>query len=152
MRKFLVVMDNSPEFLNALHYAATRAAKTGGGVEILAVITPEQQTHWLGVAETMRAEARQAIEESFKIFASWMKEELKLEAELVIREGEKATEVLNQIQEDPEVGILVLGANNSSDGPGPLVNQLVSRDGGNLPIPVTIVPGSMTKERIEAVS
>ncbi len=152
MRKFLVVMDNSPEFLNALHYAATRAAKTGGGVEILAVITPEQQTHWLGVAETMRAEARQAIEESFKIFANWMKEELKLEAELVIREGEKATEVLNQIQEDPEVGILVLGANNSSDGPGPLINQLVSRDGGNLPIPVTIVPGSMTKERIEAVS
>ena len=152
MRKFLVVMDNSPEFLNALHYAATRAAKTGGGVEILAVITPEQQTHWLGVAETMRAEARQAIEESFKIFANWMKEELKLEPELVIREGEKATEVINQIQEDPEVGILVLGANNSSDGPGPLINQLVSRDGGNLPIPVTIVPGSMTKERIEAVS
>ena len=152
MRKFLVVMDNSPEFLNALHYAATRAAKTGGGVEILAIITPEQQTHWLGVAETMRVEARQAIEESFKIFANWMKEELKLEAELVIREGEKATEVLNQIQEDPEVGILVLGANNSRDGPGPLINQLVSRDGGNLPIPVTIVPGSMTKERIEAVS
>ena len=152
MRKFLVVMDNSPEFLNALHFAATRAAKTGGGVEILAIITPEQQTHWLGVAETMRAEARQTIEENFKIFSSWMKEELKLEAELVIREGEKATEVLNQIQEDPEVGILVLGANNSSDGPGPLINQLVSRDGGNLPIPVTIVPGSMTKERIEAVS
>ena len=145
-------MDNSPEFLNALHYAATRAAKTGGGVEILAIITPEQQTHWLGVAETMRAEARQSIEESFKIFANWMKEELKLEAELVIREGEKATEVLNQIQEDREVGILVLGANDSGDGPGPLINQLVSRDGGNLPIPVTIVPGSMTKERIEAVS
>ncbi len=152
MRKFLVVMDNSPEFLNALHYAATRAAKTGGGVEILAIITPEEQTHWLGVAETMRKEAREAIEESFKIFANWMKEELKLEPELVIREGEKATEVLNQIQEDSEVGILVLGANNSSDGPGPLINQLVSRDGGNLPIPVTIVPGSMTKDRIEAVS
>ena len=152
MRKFLVVMDNSPEFLNALHYAATRAAKTGGGVEILAVITPEEQTHWLGVAETMREEARESIEDSFKIFANWMKEELKLEPELVIREGEKATEVLNQIQEDPEVGILVLGANNSSDGPGPLINQLVSRDGGNLPIPVTIVPGSMTKDRIEAVS
>jgi hypothetical protein len=81
-----------------------------------------------------------------------MKDELKLEAELVIREGEKATEVLNQISEDKEVGVLVLGANNSSEGPGPLISQLVSRDGGNLPIPVTIVPGSMTKERIEAVS
>ena len=152
MRKFLVIMDNSPEFLNALHYAATRAAKTGGGVEVLAIITPQDQTHWLGVAEKMREEARETIEGNFKIYSSWMKEELKLEAELVIREGEKATEVLNQISEDKEVGVLVLGANNSSEGPGPLVSQLVSRDGGSLPIPVTIVPGSMTRERIEAVS
>ena len=45
VRKFLVIMDNSPEFLNALHYAATRAAKTGGGVEVLAIITPQDQTH-----------------------------------------------------------------------------------------------------------
>ena len=100
----------------------------------------------------MREEARETIEENFKIYSNWMKEELKLEAELVIREGEKATEVLNQISEDKEVGVLVLGANNSSEGPGPLISQLVSRDGGNLPIPVTIVPGSMTRERIEAVS
>jgi hypothetical protein len=100
----------------------------------------------------MREEARETIEESFQIYSNWMKDELKLEAELVIREGEKATEVLNQISEDKEVGVLVLGANNSSEGPGPLISQLVSRDGGNLPIPVTIVPGSMTKERIEAVS
>ena len=100
----------------------------------------------------MREEARETIEENFQIYSNWMKDELKLEAELVIREGEKATEVLNQISEDKEVGVLVLGANNSSEGPGPLISQLVSRDGGNLPIPVTIVPGSMTKERIEAVS
>ena len=100
----------------------------------------------------MREEARETIEENFQIYSNWMKDELKLEAELVIREGEKAPEVLNQISEDKEVGVLVLGANNSSEGPGPLISQLVSRDGGNLPIPVTIVPGSMTKERIEAVS
>ena len=111
-------MDNSPEFLNALHYAATRAAKTGGGVEVLAIITPQDQTHWLGVAEKMREEARETIEENFHIYSNWMKDELKLEAELVIREGEKATEVLNQISEDKEVGVLVLGANNSSEGPG----------------------------------
>ena len=54
-------MDNSPEFLNALHYAATRAAKTGGGVEVLAIITPQDQTHWLGVAEKMIEEARETI-------------------------------------------------------------------------------------------
>ena len=62
MRKFLVVMDESPEFLNAIHYAAARAAKSGGLVEILGIIGPEEFQHWLGVADAMRAEARQRIE------------------------------------------------------------------------------------------
>jgi hypothetical protein len=135
LRKFLVVMDNTPEFLNALRFAATRASKTGGAVEILGIIGPEEFQHWLGVGETMRAEARERIE-----------------PELIIREGERVTEILGQIKDDPEVGILVLGANPSGDGPGPLVSQLVGRQGGVLPVPVTIVPGSMTKEAIDAVS
>jgi nucleotide-binding universal stress UspA family protein len=152
MRKFLVIMDNSPEFLNALRFAAIRASKTGGAVEILGIIGPEEFQHWLGVGETMRAEARERIEAHFKVFSKWMEEKEGLIPELVIREGERATEVLAQIKEDPEVGILVLGANPSGEGPGPLVSQLVGRQGGVLPVPVTIVPGSMTKEAIIAVS
>ena len=69
-----------------------------------------------------------------------------------IREGEKVTQVLKQVDDDPEVGIIVLGAGVSSEGPGPLGTQLVARQGGSLPVPVTIVPGSMTKEAIISVS
>ena len=152
MRKFLVVMDNSPEFLNALHYAAIRASKTGGAVEILGIIGPEDFQHWLGVGEAMRTEARESMEAHFEIFSKWMKEKEGIEPELVIREGEKVTEILAQINDDKEVGVLVLGANSSGDGPGPLVSQLVGRQGGVFPVPVTIVPGSMTKESIIAVS
>ena len=152
LRKFLVVMDNSPEFLNALRFAAIRASKTGGAVEILGIIGPEEFQHWLGVGEAMKAEARDRIEAHFEIFSKWMIEKEGVEPELVIREGEKVTEILAQIKEDPEVGILVLGANPSGEGPGPLVSQLVGSQGGVLPVPVTIVPGSMTKEAIIAVS
>ena len=88
----------------------------------------------------------------FKEFSNWMVEKEGIEPELVIREGERATEVIAQINADKEVGVLVLGAGTSGEGPGPLVTQLVSRQGGDLPVPVTIVPGSMTKEAIEAVS
>ena len=152
MRKFLVIMDDSPEFLNALRYAAIRASKTGGAVEILGIIGPEEFQHWLGVGEAMRIEARERIEAHFKVFAKWMIDKEGMEPELVIREGEKVSEILGQINDDPEVGILVLGANPSGEGPGPLVAQLVGRQGGILPVPVTIVPGSMTKEDIIAVS
>ena len=61
MRKFLVVLDDSRECLNAMRYAALRAAHTGAGVQILSIIPPEEFRHWLGVADLMRADALQAI-------------------------------------------------------------------------------------------
>ncbi|PQM56917.1 MAG: universal stress protein [Rhodobacteraceae bacterium] len=152
MRKFLVVMDDSPEFVNALRFAAIRASKTGGQVEILGIIAPEEFQHWLGVAEQMKYEAKERIKEHFKIFSEIIEKEEGIIPELVIREGDKVTEVLAQVQEDPEVGIIVLGAGISSEGPGPLVTQLVARQGGTLPVPVTIVPGSLTKDSIISVS
>ena len=42
MRKFLLILDDSQECLNAMRFAAMRAARTGGGVEVLAVIPPEE--------------------------------------------------------------------------------------------------------------
>lgn len=152
MRKFLVVMDDSPEFLNALRFAAIRAKKTGAGVEILGVIAPEEFQHWIGVGETMRAEARERIEEHFKVFSKWMIDKEGVEPELMIREGEKAAEVLAQISEDKDVAVLILGAGSSGSGPGPLVNQLVGKSGGDMAVPITIVPGAMSKEAIIAVS
>ena len=47
--------------------------------------------------------------------------------------------------------MLVLGAGTDKKGPGPLVTQL-SRTAGNLPIPVTIVPGDLSKEKLEAIT
>ena len=152
MRKFLVVMDDSPEFVNALRFAAIRASKTGGQVEILGIIAPEEFQHWIGVAEQMKFEAKERIKENFKKFAEIIKNEEGIIPELVVREGEKVTQVLEQVKEDPEVGIIVLGAGISTEGPGPLVTQLVARQGGSLPVPVTIVPGSLSKEAIIAVS
>ena len=62
MRKFLVVLDDSRECLNAMRFAAMRAAHTQAGVEILAVIPPEEFNHWIGVGDIMRQEARERIE------------------------------------------------------------------------------------------
>ena len=151
MRKFLVVLDNSRECLNAMRFAAMRAAHTGGGVEVLAVIEPEEFNLWIGVGDIMREEARERINAHFEVFAKWMRDRQGLDPELVIREGEPVPEILAQVKEDPEIGVLVLGAGTDSKGPGPLVSQL-TKNSGSLPIPVTIVPGNMSKERLEAIT
>ncbi len=151
MRKFLVVLDDSRECLNAMRFAAMRAANSGGGVEVLSIIEPEEFNHWIGVGNIMREEARERIEVHFEVFAKWMRDKQDIDPELVIREGEPLTEIMAQINEDKDIGVLVLGAGTDNKGPGPLVTAL-SRQSGSLPVPITIVPGDLSKERLEAIT
>lgn len=151
MRKFLVVLDDSRECLNAMRFAAMRANHTGGGVAVLSVIPPDEFNHWIGVGDIMREEARERIHAHFEVFAKWMRDRQNVDPELVIREGEPVDEIIAYVQEDPEIGVLVLGAGTDKKGPGPLVSQL-TRNSGSLPIPITIVPGDLSKERLEAIT
>ena len=151
MRKFLVILDDSRECLNAIRFAAMRAANTGGGVQVLAIIPPEEFNHWIGVGEIMRQEARDRIHAHYEVFAKWMRDRQDVEPELVIREGDAVPEILKQIEEDGEIGVLVLGASAEKGGPGPIVTDL-SRRFGSLPVPLTIVPGELSKEKLAAVA
>jgi len=151
MRKFLVVLDDSRECLNAMRFAAMRAAHTGGGVTVLSIIPPDEFNHWIGVSTIMREEARERIEVHFEVFAKWMRDKQNVDPELVIREGEAVAEIMAHVNEDSEVGVLVLGASTENKGPGPLITQL-SKQAGSLPIPITIVPGDLSKERLEAIT
>ncbi|WP_164659469.1 universal stress protein [Tropicibacter sp. Alg240-R139] len=151
MRKFLVVLDDSRECLNAMRFAAMRASHTGGGVAVLSIIPPDEFNHWIGVGEVMREEARERIHAHYEVFAKWMRDKQHVEPELIIREGEALNEIIAQVQEDSEIGVLVLGAGTDKKGPGPLVSQL-SRSSGSLPIPITIVPGDLSKEKLEAIT
>lgn len=151
MRKFMVVLDDSRECLNAMRFAAMRAANTGGGVTVLSIIPPEEFNHWVGVSDIMHEEQRERIEAHFEVFAKWMRDKQGVNPELVIREGEAVAEIIAQINEAPDVGVLVLGAATDGKGPGPLVSQL-TRTAGTLPIPITIVPGDLSKDRLEMIT
>ena len=87
----------------------------------------------------------------FEVFAKWMRDRLNIDPELIIREGEAAPEIIAHIKGDPDVGILVLGAGTEKGGPGPLVTSM-SRNAGFLPVPITLVPGDLSKEKLEAIT
>jgi nucleotide-binding universal stress UspA family protein len=150
LRKFLIVVDETPECMNAMRFAARRAQSTEGGVIMLYVIEPDEFQHWIGVAEVMRTEARKAAEARLLQLADEMKALSGVTPEFSIREGKKTQEVLAAIEEDPDIGVLVLGA-GEGEGPGPLVSSLVTKMGHRLPIPVTVVPGGMTLARIDEI-
>jgi hypothetical protein len=100
----------------------------------------------------MRAEAHEKIEAHFQVFKSRMEKREGITPTLAIREGDLVDAVLEHIRSDPEIGILVLGAGVDKGGPGPLVSALTGRRMGDIHVPITIVPGTMTKDEIVAVS
>ncbi len=151
MRKFLVVVDDTPECGNAIRFAARRAQHTGGGVVLLYITLREGFEHWMGVAEVMREEAREKAEERLAEAARDVRELSGVVPEFVIREGKAVEEILSLIAEDSEIGVLVLGAGEDTSGPGPLVTQMVDKLGHRMPVPVTVVPGGMTTERLDQI-
>lgn len=148
-RKFLVVVDDTPECRVALRYACGRAGSTEGQVALLRVIEPGDFQHWLSVEERMREEAREEAERLLQGLAAEISQRVHIMPELVVREGTAFEQVLAQIDEDPQMRVLVLGAATGPEGPGPLVSTLAGRMPGNMPIPVTVVPGSLTDEQID---
>lgn len=152
MRKFLILLDDTPEMLNAMRYAAIRASKTGGAVEMLAVISPEEFQHFMGVADVMRAEAREKVEAHFQLFKDRMEKREGITPTLSVREGDRVDALLEHIKADPEIGVLVVGAGIDKVGPGPVVAALTGRRLQEMSVPITVVPGNMSKDQIIAIS
>jgi nucleotide-binding universal stress UspA family protein len=151
-RKFLVVIDDTPECLIALSYAARRAQHTNGAVVLLYVIEPEAPQSFLGVEDIMRAEAREQAQTTLAKFAVRVRDLVNLDPEMVIREGKRPEEVRNLIESDEDIAILVLAAGDTSEGPGPLVTAIAARGAGTFPVPITIVPGTLTEEHLDAIA
>ena len=150
-RTYLVVIDDSPEARVALRFAARRAAKTGGQIEVLAVIEPQDFVQWGGVQAAMEEEQKLRIEGIVSSSVGEMMDESGLKASIVVRQGEPVKVVREFIGSREEVAALVLGAAPSGH-PGPLVADFTGADAGQLPCPVMIIPGSLTDERLEQLS
>ena len=71
---------------------------------------------------------------------------------LYVREGTRREELLKLLDEEPQISILVLGANVGKRGPGPLIEALTGKFLGKLRVPLTIVPGNLTEEEIDSIS
>ena len=151
-RKFLVIIDESSECDRAVYYASRRAQNTDGKLLMLFVLAPGDFQHWLGVENIMRAEAQDDARRVLGEFAEKARKWADVEPEMVIREGTASDEVAKLIDEDEDISILVLAAATGKEGAGPLISSIVSKAAATFPIPITIVPGSLSDEEIQSVS
>ena len=150
-RKFLAIVDNTPECERAINYAARRAHSTNGSLVLLFAIEPGDFQHWLGVEQIMREEQITAAQAALDAQASRIRTTIGIEPELVLREGKMVDQILSLIEDDQDIAILVLGAGSSKEGPGPLVTSITGK-AATFPIPVTVVPNILSDEEIESLA
>ena len=148
-RKFLVVVDKSPECRVAVRFAARRAQHTGGRVTLLCVAATVDFQQWKGVEEIMTDEAHQDAEALVYDAAKTINELTGITSELVIEHGEAREALMNLIRGDRDISILVLASGTSKEGPGPLVSLFATKV---QPIPVTIVPGNLSDEEVDELA
>jgi nucleotide-binding universal stress UspA family protein len=150
-RIFLVVVDETEEMKNALHFASRRALHTGGRVALFYALEPPEFQHWLGVERVMQEEAREHAEQTLQDLAAKVQADTGKMPVLYLREGRRRDELMALIAEEPGISLLVLGMASGREGPGPLVSYLVSQ-GEPIRLPVTLVPGQLSEADIDALT
>ena len=151
-RIFLVVVDATEEMRLALRYACRRARSTGGRVALLYVMEPADFQHWMAVEEKMREERREEAERVLHDLSAEVNALTGQVPVLYVREGKTSDQIVELIEEEPDISILVLGAGVSKKGPGPLVSSLAGKLSGGFPVPILVVPGNLTPEQIDSLS
>jgi nucleotide-binding universal stress UspA family protein len=152
VRIFLVVVDDSPELKVALRYACLRARKSGGKVALLYVIEPGEMQHWLALENLMREEQRTEAEQKLQKLAREVNQLTGTLPVLYVREGQLRDQLIALITEEPTISILVLAAGIEQGEPGPLITHFTSRGLSNLRIPLTIVPGGLDDDQLDAIT
>ena len=147
-RKFLAVVDSTPECEKAIHYAARRVAGIDADLVLIYVIEPGDFQHWLGVEDVMRAESLAAAEAALSKAGELAVQFGGVTPELVVREGKPQAAIEALIEDDHDIALLVLAAGDENEGPGPLVSAIAG-SGGAFSVPVTVVPNTLTDEEID---
>lgn len=149
--KCLVVVDDSPEWDRAVHYASRWALRAGGDVVMLRVIeTVDRNQQWLGVADLMRAEAEDSANIALDRASGRANGIAAITPERLIHEGEPVTEIIAAIAADEDIALLILAASSGIEGPGPIITAVGAR-AMSFPVPVVIVPGDLTDDALDAL-
>ena len=150
-RTYLVVVDDSAESRVALRFAARRAAKTSGRVEVLGIVEPQDFVQFGGVQAAIEEEQRLRIEGIVAASVGEIMNAAGITPEIIIRQGDPVAAVRGHIGTRQDVAALVLGAAPSGK-PGPLVAHFAGNDAGKLPVPVMIIPGGLNDDQLEMLS
>jgi nucleotide-binding universal stress UspA family protein len=151
MHSYLVVMDDTREAERALRYAARSAARTGGTVDILAVVEPLEVVEWSGVQAAMEEESRLRAEARVLAASGAIIEESGVRPSITVKHGTPVRAITDFLKERDDISALVLAAAAGS-APGPLVTHFASAGIAALTCPLVVVPAGLDDAGLERLT
>ena len=150
-KKFLVVIDDSKELKNAIHFAAQRAKNTNGALAMLYVVDHAINAQWSKVEHLIEQEETSEAKKICRKWAQLIKDQFNIDTEIILKLGNKKDEILKLLREDKNIRFLVLATSGDGENPGPIIKSLLSSKMRDLSIPIVLVPGSMEEKDINLI-
>tara|TARA_A100001015_G_scaffold217885_1_gene244855 strand:+ start:2023 stop:2490 length:468 start_codon:yes stop_codon:yes gene_type:complete len=141
---FLVIVDESPEFLAALKYACKNAKKNKMGIILLYVIELENFRHWKGVETIMRKEQDDKAKEIIAEYIDMIDKTYNLKVKSILKKGE-IIDILIEVLKNKRYKItnLVLGLAMENQESNKIIGSMTSSLRKKLTLPIIIVPGNL---------
>jgi len=68
-----------------------------------------------------------------------------------VKRGFVNQELFKLINNESSIRVLVLGVSTETGNPGPLINYIISNGSNECRVPITIVPGNLSDDQIDAL-
>ena len=143
IQNYLVCVDESNEFLDALDYACYNAQKNNMGLILFYVIEQENFRHWQGVENLMQKEQERKAKSLLKKFKNIINEKYDLKIKNIIRQGEKVEKLIELFNDKKlKINKLILGLSLKESDTNKIISALTGSYRRKLLLPITIVPGN----------
>ena len=150
-KKFLVVIDDSKELKNAIHFAAQRAKNTNGALAMLYVVDHAINAQWSKVEHLIEQEETSEAKKICRNWSQLIKDKFDIDTEIILKLGNKKDEIIKLLRDDKNIRFLVLATSADGENPGPIIKSLLSSKMRDLSIPIVLVPGSMEEKDINLI-
>lgn len=145
---YLVCVNKEKYSTTVLHYACRKVKKNKGKLLVLHVLKPIDHYSFGIITEKLYLERETESKETIKKLKEVTKQYTGINVEFILKEGIIENEIVKIIEEKNHIDMLIVGSEPENNSKSIILASLVSQIGKKLFIPVLIIPGDLTPDKI----